>query len=375
MSNECLNDSNCSTKAMSYQFNTDCEGPISKNDNAMELSEFYIPGGQRFFAMVSKYDDYLADVEKRAGYKAGDTLKLILPFLKAFGATNEGMGQFSREHLLLVPEAKEALQEISSRTESFIISTSYKPYIDALCKVTGFPKDRTYSTQVNLDRYPLKKEERKRLIHLSKEIQEMEMMDWPEEARSLEDLSDRDRETIRRLDNIFWREIQQMAIGKMLSDVNPIGGREKAEAVLLSLKRTGNRLEEVMYVGDSITDLEAFHLVRNGGGVALSFNGNRYALRLAEVVCMSPHALILAVFVDAFRRGGKKGLMEIVDRWGSASLTSLGIGPRLSRRFESLQCGEEPRVYRVTDGNRATLIQESEAFRKKVRGVQIGTLG
>jgi energy-converting hydrogenase A subunit R len=285
------------------------------------------------------------------------------------------MGQFSKGHLLLVPEAKETLQEISAQTESFIISTSYQPYIDALCDVTGFPKDRTYSTQVNLDRYLLKDEERRRLVRLSKEIQEMEIMDWPVEARSLGDLSDRDRKTIRRLDDIFWREIQQMEIGKIVSDVNPVGGSEKAEAVLLSLKRTGNRLEEVMYVGDSITDLEAFRLVRDGGGVTVSFNGNRYALRSAEVGCMSFHALILAVFVDAFRRGGKKGFMEIVDRWGSGSLTSFGIDPRLSGRFESLQLGGETKVYRVTDGNRAALIQESEAFRKKVRGVQIGTLG
>ena len=75
---------------MGCQFNTDCEGPISKNDNAMELSEFYIPNGHRLFAIVSKYDDYLADVERRPGYKAGDTLKLILPFLKAFGVRTRG---------------------------------------------------------------------------------------------------------------------------------------------------------------------------------------------------------------------------------------------------------------------------------------------
>jgi energy-converting hydrogenase A subunit R len=360
---------------MSRQFNTDCEGPISKNDNAMELSEFYIPGGQRFFAMVSKYDDYLADIEKRPGYQAGDTLKLILPFLKAFGVTDEGIRQFSKEHLLLVPEAKEALQEIGTQIEAFIISTSYKPYIDALCEVTGFPENRTYSTQVSLDRYPLRNEERERLIHLAKEIQEMEMMDWPEGAKGLKDLSDRDQKTIRRLDKIFWREIQQMAIGKMLSEVNPVGGKEKANAVLLSLKRTGNRLEEVMYVGDSITDVEAFNLVRSGGGVTLSFNGNRYALRSAEVACMSPYAFILAIFADAFQKGGKKGLMEIVDRWGSVSLTSFGIDPRLIQRFESLPYGDPPKVYRVTDGNRANLIQESEAFRKKVRGIAIGGLG
>jgi energy-converting hydrogenase A subunit R len=360
---------------MSRQFNTDCEGPISKNDNAMELSEFYIPGGQHFFAMVSKYDDYLADIEKRPGYKAGDTLKLILPFLKAFGVTDERIRQFSKEHLLLVPEAKEALQEIDARMEAFIISTSYKPYIDALCEVTGFPEDRTYCTQVNLDQYPLGNEERKRLVHLAKEIREMEMVNWSEEARDLKDLSSRDQKTIQRLDKIFWEEIQQMTVGKILSEVNPIGGREKANAVLLSLKRTGNRLEEVMYVGDSITDVEAFHLVRHGGGITVSFNGNRYALRTAEIACMSLHAFILAVFADVFRKEGKKGFEKMVAQWGYAPLSSLGVDPRLSKKFESLQYGDPPKVYCVTDENRAMLIQESETFRKRVRGINVGSLG
>jgi energy-converting hydrogenase A subunit R len=317
----------------------------------------------------------LADIEKRPGYKAGDTLKLILPFLKAFGVTDEGIRQFSKEHLLLVPEAKEALQEIGTQIESFIISTSYKPYIDALCEMTGFPEDRTYSTEVDLDHYPLKNEERERIVHFAKEIQEMGMMDWPEEAKGLRDLSDRDQKTLRRLDKIFWEEIQQMAIGKIISEVNPLGGKEKANAVLLSLKRTGNRLEEVMYVGDSITDVEAFSLVKGGGGVTLSFNGNRYALRSAEVACMSTHAFILAIFADAFRKGGKEGFMEMVDQWGSASLASFGIDPRLRKRYESLKYGDHPKVCRVTDENRATLIQESEAFRKKVRGIKVGSLG
>jgi len=32
-----------------------------------------------------------------------------------------------------------------------------------------------------------------------------------------------------------------------------------------------------MYVGDSITDAEAFRLMRDAGGLAVSFNGNGYA--------------------------------------------------------------------------------------------------
>ena len=70
-------------------FVTDCEGPISKNDNAFELAAHFIPDGDRFFANISKYDDVLADVVKKEDYKAGDTLRLILPFLKAYGANDK----------------------------------------------------------------------------------------------------------------------------------------------------------------------------------------------------------------------------------------------------------------------------------------------
>lgn len=342
--------------AMSRQFNTDCEGPISKNDNAMEVSEFYIPGGHRFFSVVSKYDDYLADIEKRPGYKAGDTLKLILPFLKAFGATDEGIRQFSREHILLVPGAKEALHDIHRAMETFIISTSYEPYIDALCEVVGFPKDRAYSTRLSLNKYPLKEKEKKRLVSLAQEIQTMEMIEWPEGVQGLNGLSERDQKKIRRLDEIFWVEIQEMSIGRILSEVNPVGGKEKANAVLLSLERTSNHLDEVLYVGDSITDVEAFDLVRRGGGVTVSFNGNRYALRSAEIACLSSDASVLLAFAEAFREGGRKGLLEMVTRW--------------VRESEGY-----PKISAISDENRANLIQESEAFRKKVRGVAVGSLG
>lgn len=341
----------------------------------MELSDFYIPGGNRLFAILSKYDDYLADIERRPGYKAGDTLKLILPFFKAFGATDEGMRQFSRKHILLIPGAEEVLRDISSRMEAFLISTSYEPYIDALCDAIGFSKDKTFSTPIRLEKYYLKDEEREKLIHLSEEIQGMKMMGWSETAQGLGDLAYEDQEAIRRLDRIFWKEIQGMGIGKILFEVNPVGGKEKANAILLSLERTGNRLEDVIYVGDSITDVEAFVLVRKGGGITISFNGNRYALRSAEIACLSPTALPLSILADVFQTGGREGIVEIVGHWGPDSLTDFGIDPKLVRRLESLPSEEHPKVYRITDENRAMLIQESEAFRKKVRGVEIGSLG
>ena len=118
---------------------TDCEGPISKNDNAFELAQHLMPDGGKFFAKVSRYDDFVADIEKKPGYKAGNTLQLIVPFLKAYGVTDEAIREFSSEVLLLVPRADEMLRAVSASMPAYIISTSYRPYIDALCAAVGFP--------------------------------------------------------------------------------------------------------------------------------------------------------------------------------------------------------------------------------------------
>jgi energy-converting hydrogenase A subunit R len=159
-----------------------------------------------------------------------------------------------------------------------------------------------------------------------------------------------------------------MAMGKVLSDVNPVGGHEKAKAILHSLERTGNRLDEVMYVGDSITDVEAFDLVRRGKGVTISFNGNRYSVRSAEIACLSPHTLILTMLAKAFQRGGRDAVFEMVEHWNPDSLGRNKVDPSFfSQGF--------PKLYRITDENRLRIMEESEGFRKKVRGVEVGSLG
>ena len=82
-------------------FISDCEGPISKNDNAFELAANFIPNGDKLFTNISKYDDVLADVLHKPGYSAGSTLKLILPFFKAYGITDKQMEEFlSQQHRL-----------------------------------------------------------------------------------------------------------------------------------------------------------------------------------------------------------------------------------------------------------------------------------
>ena len=89
-----------------------------------------------------------------------------------------------------------------------------------------------------------------------------------------------------------------MTIGKLLTDVVTVGGEQKAESIRDAAKKLGSKLEDAMYVGDSITDVEAFQLVRKNGGLSVSFNGNSYAVRAAEVAVQSESNLVTAALAD-----------------------------------------------------------------------------
>jgi energy-converting hydrogenase A subunit R len=356
-------------------FISDCEGPISKNDNAFELTSHFVPDGDRFFALISKYDDVLADVVKRPGYKAGDTLKLILPFLKAYEATNEKIKEYSSRNILLVPGAGDTLRFVKGIMPSFIVSTSYEQYISSLCNLVGFSYGNVYCTKLDIDKYEIGEKESAMLRKIREEISAMEMIEIPENARSVDDFSKRDQETIRRLDEIFWEEISRMESGKMLKEINPVGGYEKAKAVQDIIDKLDSRLDKVMYVGDSITDVPPFQLVRKNGGLTISFNGNEYAIREAEIAVLSGNTIVTSVLAEAFNRLGKDHVIKLVEEWKPSGLKKYCATPMLRGRMLKLYPDAFPQVEMITDDNRERLKKESIAFRKTVRGEAIGKLG
>ncbi len=355
-------------------FVSDCEGPISKNDNAYELAANFVPNGDSFFCNVSKYDDVLADVLKKPNYTAGSTLRLILPFLKAYGLNDARMEEFSADNIILIADTRAALKHVQSIADSYIVSTSYEHYIKALCKAVEFPYKNTYCTKVSLDKAAISPQERVQLREIAQEISKMPLITIPANAKSFTDFSQKNQALIKRLDDIFWDEIPKMFIGKFLWDVVTVGGEQKAESIRDVVKRLNEPLENVMYVGDSITDVEAFRLVRENGGLAVSFNGNSYAVRNADVAVVSESNLVTAVIADIFCRLGRLEALKVVQSWGRASLEAAGASSELLKQFYA-KSEMVPKVQIVTNENINSIVTESSEFRKKVRGVAIGKLG
>ncbi len=360
---------------MKRVFISDCEGPISKNDNAFELTKGFVTNGDRIFSLVSRYDDVLADVVKKPGYNPGDTLKLILPFLKAFGVTDKQMREFSAENIMLVPDIKESLRHINSISGAFIVSTSYEHYIRVLCDALKFPFENVFCTRLTLDKYDLSDSEKLSLKGIAKEIAQKPMIEIPDSAKSINDFSEKDQETIGQLNEIFWQLIVSMSVGRIFSDVVPIGGRQKAEAVKAAAERSGVELKDIIYVGDSITDVDAFKLVRSNGGLTISFNGNQYAIQSAEVAVMSESSMTIAYITDLFCALPKTAVMESLNNWKRTIIESSPASTFIKKRLFEIYHTTLPEVKIVTSENRNTLVQESSRFRKKVRGEAIGRLG
>ncbi len=358
----------------------DCEGPITQNDNAFELCEAFLPDGGAFFSRISLYDDFLADVDKRPGYKAGDTLKLILPFLKAFGVSNSLMQTFSARTLVMLPYAREMLEGLGALCNTFIISTSYRQYLEALCAAAYFDMKHIYCTDVDMDVFDVSIEESSRLKDIAMEITMRPVLKWYPELSSRADLPSEIRQELEWLDSIFWDEIPSMQTGKAFALVNPVGGLEKANCLRDSIRQTGISASSVFYAGDSITDVQALSFARQEGGVALSFNGNRYALQAAGYACISPTPYVIFAIARMLAMEGVEGFHSLFMKRanGINGFELLDILQPFLSQDELMPVKESSSMislFRLEGDFWKKALPMSEEMRKNVRGQKVGALG
>lgn len=336
-------------------FVSDCEGPISINDNAFELSGHFIDEGEKFFEILSKYDDVLADVLKRPGYNAGGTLKLIVPFLKAFDASNQNIIDFSTENVHLIPGAKDTLNYLNNLMPSFIVSTSYNHYIKALCNVTGFPFSNTYSTTLDMDEVTLETSEKETLKQFKDTI-----------------INNPDFEV---LEEIFWNKLPKLSSGKLMEMVKPVGGEGKKEAVLDIMSVNNFKPSDLFYIGDSITDVQPLRFANENSGVAVSFNGNKYAIQESEIAVIAENTTITSILADIFNKHGTDTVLDFTSSFTENPHNALESGYVNQELADKLMQSELPIVKIVNCNNMEELIRSSSNFRRKLRGESIGGLG
>ena len=281
----------------------DLEGPLSPQDNAYELMRLF-PGGERVFEAISRYDDLLT-LEEREGYEPGDTLALIVPFLLYHGISEDDIRKLAQASKL-VEGSRELIFSLQSRGwKVFCISTSYEQYAFSITQRVGISWKKVASTPFPLDSYRQTLGKEGRFANRPYKVEQVE--------RDIPSLSG-DEELKRCLDNFFWTELPSTKLDKVMSEVKPVGGRRKVEALRRFAEEYGQTLSNFVVVGDSITDFRMLDAVNKAGGLAIAFNANEYALPYSTLGLASTHLSDLSTVLDAWEKGGRKRVEEVVKR-------------------------------------------------------------
>jgi energy-converting hydrogenase A subunit R len=355
---------------------TDCEGPLALNDNAFDLCrDFITPAGDRFYQQVSRYNAYLAQVAQKPA-PAGNLLKLILPFLKAYGLTNAQLADQAGKTAALTPGAAGAFKFLHSRDfPIFALSTGYRPFAEAVGLQLGFDPEHIWATDVDLDRDKLAAAEAEELKRLAAAIAAAPEIELPPEAKSLADLPGPAQEAVAALDRIFAERLPAMESGAILQEVNPLEGPAKAQAVTDSLAKTGLALSDTIYVGDSSADVQALEAVRFGAGLGISFNGDSPAVAAAEVVMVSDSAWSLALVTAIFQLWGKEGVLEVAAPETRSKSRSLVLPEEVIEPIMGGLNGHMVNLYLSKSRDRAQMAGESAAMGAKLRGAAIAARG
>lgn len=353
---------------------TDCEGPLTLNDNAFEMCSYFIEDGDKLYKILSSYDDYLVEVEKREGYHVGGTLAFITPFFKAKDITNQDLINYSKDNINYVPGIDNLFKVANNQIDSYIVSTSYGQYIKALCEDKDFKYENTYHTDVDLDKVQISDNEKVIIEEFRKSILKCDLIPDYRENAGLDDL----KAQADILDNIFFNELPKMDVYEIMGHMNPVGGIEKEKAVKDIISKNNIDNDKVVYVGDSITDLEPLQYVKANGGIAISFNGNKYAVEAADIAIITDDAIAFTIILDLFSRIGRYYTLNFIDSY-SFKPDGLYEGFRVSHVFldyykEHYDGCEYPIITKVTDENKEELIKKSEAMRNKLRGDDIGSI-
>ena len=276
----------------------DLEGPLATQDNAYELMKLF-PEGGRIFEVISRYDDLLTLVA-RFDYEPGDTLALIAPFLVCHGIKESDISALARK-ATLTAGAVGLISRLSAQGwKTFCISTSYEQYAKRVAHRLGIFSQNVASTSFPLDRFSkeLSKEDFSFLETLEKDILNRHPID--------------DNWIKKRLDLFYWKELPKTNLGRLVQQVQPVGGQRKVEALRHFADAQKQPFPNWVVVGDSITDFKMLQAVDQVGGLAIAFNANEYALPYATIGLASTHLDDLRPVLEMWKKGKRPAVEKLV---------------------------------------------------------------
>ncbi len=344
-----------------------CIGFMTQNDCTRDLCERYIPKGGKFYDLMVRYDMISAYVLNRQDSRAGGYLRHIVPFLKAFGATDHDMHKFCMDSFHLMPGIEHTMHYLNNLLPTFISTSSFEHTALGLSERLDLPIMMFDSTRVDLDQTDMPRRDGKTLREVANEIVKLKVPTVRYESGVQQYLDDTDVKMMTLLDGVMNSGIQDTEASPMMKNMRSVGVNEKAYALLDLRKRMNIDLDGTAFIGGDNLDYHALDLVRDGGGLALSFNGSELAIRGCNIAAMTRDTTVASVLVQEFYHKGMEAVFDLVSNWDRESLKKRDFpDPNVMNRMLEENARKLPEVRIVDKQNLDEIIVKSEQYRKKL---------
>ena len=350
------------------QFICSSHGLITMNNNARNLCARFIKNGERVYDILAKYEEVSVFQGKTLKEGASrDLAKAMTAFLKANGVTDHSAYLFGKDDLRLMPGAERAMKYIADLQPTFVNTSSVEQHMMSVAERIGFNMGNINSSQMPFEPIVMNKNEAREVRDMCTAVSRMDPKRIPTSLPEPgEPYDSTGWEMLRDLDDIFLDRMPDMEFFPGLTSVVSVGANEKSYALLEIRRQSSIDFDSTLYMGSGSTDHQVLDIVKDGGGLAVSFNGCASAIRNSDVAIISPDSTVAAVVAAEYYNEGIEAVYELVENWTVEHLREKeGPDRYLLDTLINISPKGLPEVVRITNKNIKAVTERSEAFRKK----------
>lgn len=332
------------------------------------LCERYIPDGGRLYDLIDRYDNIASYVLNRdnTAHNA-DVMRMVAPFLRAFGATDLAVRRFYDSYLPAARGAAETADHLISVMPTYVNTCMYEHAAYAMCEKLDIPLGQVSSTSLDLDGAPMTARGAAVVREMAKDICDIELPAMKYEFGVPLELGADEVAMISRMDEIFLHRFPVTPAEDMVRSMDSVDSNQKAYALIDIRKTSRVDLDGTVYIGGEAIDYQVMDLVRDGNGLSLSFNGTEFAVRGANVAAITEDCTVAAVLAAEFYDTGIQGVFDLVEHWDRKHLEGDNIPDRpLVDAMLRNHPKKLPTVVRVTRDNAAEVAEKSDVYRRRM---------
>ncbi len=348
------------------QIIVEAQGFLTPCDSIRNVACEFIKDGGRIYDLLDRYENVVNYVLNRSdAANMTDASRLLAPLLKAYGTTDFELLQYYRENLPVMPGAAEVMKYFLDTQPTFVDTKMYEHGAYALCEKLGLPHAIASSSGLELDETDMSRKTCRDIRDMAERIAKLKISKFQYEVNVPTELDDDEIAMISTLDDIYLKKMANTEAQDIMQTMAPVSANEKAYALLDIRKNTQVDLDGTAYIGGEFIDFQVMDLIKDGNGLAMSFNGSELAVHGSNVAVLSEDCTVAAVLVSKFYDTGIQGVFELIENWNRETLEGPDMPDRnlvtemLRRHPKKL-----PEVYRVTRDNVDRLAAKSDEYRR-----------